>query len=236
MEKFNESMGRIEAKIGYVFKDQTLLVAALTHSSHANEQLLNVPPNYERNEFLGDAVLGLISGEFLMEKYPEMKEGELTKLRSNIVCEASLYECGQTLALSRHILLGKGEENSGGRGRISIIADVVEALIGAIYLDGGLLAARNFIEKFILHDINERYFDTDNKSLIHEYVAKHALGKLSYELTGISGPGHDKEYHIDIYLETKKIGSGSGSSKKNAEQQAAKEALPYVETLIERHG
>jgi ribonuclease-3 len=217
----------LEAKINYVFQDKSLLEQALTHSSYANEQAERAP-NYDRLEFLGDAVLGLVSGKFLMEKFPEMSEGELSKTRAQNICEATLAERALALELGQFILLGRGEMASGGSKRASILSDVMEAIIGALYLDGGLVAAQTVIHDHILLNIEgvNQYFDS--KSNLHEYVAKNALGKLRYELNRVSGPEHSKNYHVTLYLENDKIGAGIGTSKKSAEQQAAYNALKDI--------
>jgi len=226
----NDNLSDLESRIEYTFKDKLLLKQALTHTSHANEQMINRPPSYERIEFLGDAVLDLITGEYLMDTYPQMAEGELTKTRAQTVCEPALAHCAKDLELGQYILLGKGEEHSGGRSRDSIIADVMEALIGAIYRDGGLDAAKKFVFKFILSDLADKNLFHDSKSTIQEYIMKNGLGKLRYELSSVSGPEHNKAFHINLFLEDQKIGSGSGKSKKAAEQQAASQAMKKINT------
>jgi ribonuclease-3 len=221
----------LEAKIAYVFQDKSLLLQALSHSSYTNEQI-EPTDSYERLEFLGDAVLGLVSGEYLMDSFPQMSEGELSKARAQIICEAALAKQALALELGQFILLGKGEVASGGRERASILADVMESLIGALYYDGGLEAAQSFIHHFVLTNSEgaNKYFDS--KSHIYEYVAKNTLGRLHYELCGVSGPEHSKSFRVALYLENDKIGEGVGKSKKAAEQQAAYKAL--LEMNIDR--
>jgi ribonuclease-3 len=222
----------LETRIGYDFADKTLLREALSHQSYINERLVGAPPSYQRLEFLGDAVLGLVAAEYLMRQYPDMPEGWLTKARAQCVCEPALAARARAMGLGGYLLLGRGEETSGGRERDSLLSDALEALIGAIYRDSGLPAARSFIECFVLTAaIGDSPF-VDSKSAIFEHVAKNALGKLHYEHTGTSGPEYSKVFHADLYLNEGKIGAGTGTSKKAAEQQAAFQAL--VALNIER--
>ncbi len=215
----------LEQIIGYQFKDKLLLRQAVTHSSFANEQKINRYPNYERLEFLGDAVLELITSQFFFETYPDMAEGQMTKLRSAAVCEPSLAHCARDIGLGAYILMGRGEENTGGRKRDSIIADVIEAIIGAMYLDGGLEVARCFINKYILFGLEDRQLFHDSKSMIQEYVQQEGIGSLRYELVAETGPEHAKEFYVELYLQNEKKGTGIGKNKKAAEQQAAYHAL-----------
>jgi ribonuclease-3 len=231
MKNWEEVTGSLELRIGYVFKDKLLLRQALSHSSYINEQMANRLPSYERLEFLGDAVLDLVASEFLMGEYPEMPEGELTKTRSRLVCEATLEHQARELKLGQYLLLGKGEEASGGRERASLLSDVIEALIGAIYLDSGFEDAKSFIHNFILTNEMPKQLYHDSKSDLQEYVIKKGLGKLRYELTGVSGPEHDKDFHVDLYLDDEKIGSATGKSKKSAEQRAAFNAIEEIKPL-----
>lgn len=215
----------LEKEIGYVFNNKALLKQALTHSSYANEQKIRKNGDYERLEFLGDAVLELISSEFLFKEHPDMPEGKLTKLRSSLVCEPALAQCAKELDLGSYILLGKGEESTGGRYRESITSDVMEALIGALYLDGGFQVVREFILKYILSDIEKRILFYDSKTVLQEIIQTKPNQKLVYELIDEIGPDHNKEFVVEAHLNGKKIGFGQGKTKKAAEQQAAYEAI-----------
>ena len=164
------TIGELEKKIGYQFRDKSLLKQALTHSSFANEQRINKLKDYERLEFLGDAVLELISSDFLFHENPQMPEGKLTKLRSSMVCEPALAYCARDIELGRYMLLGKGEEATGGRNRDSITSDVMEAVIGALYLDGGFDAAHDFIQRFILSDLENKILFYDSKTVLQEIL------------------------------------------------------------------
>lgn len=219
------AMGQLEERIGYTFQDKKLLKQALTHSSFANEQKINKWDDYERIEFLGDAVLELVSSEYLYRENPQLPEGELTKLRSSMVCEPALAYCARDIGLGKFIFLGKGEEATGGRGRESITSDVLEALIGAIYLDGGLAAAESFIGRFVLSDLEHKQLFYDSKTILQEQVQKRGKGKLHYILVEESGPEHDKLFRVEAMVDDCKIGEGSGRTKKHAEQQAAYQAL-----------
>lgn len=215
----------LEEKIAYRFRDRRLLRQALTHSSYANEMKINRFENYERLEFLGDAVLELVSSDFLFREQRETPEGDLTKMRASMVCEPALAYCAREFCLERFILLGRGEEATGGRGRDSIVSDVMEALIGAIYLDGGLEEASAFIHRFILSDLEHKQLFYDAKTILQEIVQKENEGTLHYELVKEEGPQHDKIFEVEAYVGEKKIGEGSGHSKKAAQQQAAYQAL-----------
>jgi len=219
------AMGRLEEKIGYTFQDKGLLKQALTHSSFANEQKINKWDDYERIEFLGDAVLELVSSEYLYRENPRLPEGELTKMRSSMVCEPALAYCARDIGLGEFIFLGKGEEATGGRKRESITSDVLEALIGAIYLDGGLAAAKDFIDRFVLSDLEDKQLFYDSKTILQEQVQKSGKGRLHYVLVEESGPEHDKLFRVEAMIDDCKIGEGSGRTKKHAEQQAAYQAL-----------
>lgn len=220
----NYSIEKLEAQIGYVFQDKNLVRQALTHSSYANERKINKIKDYERVEFLGDAVLELVTSEFLYGKHEQMPEGVLSRTRAAMVCEPSLAACARELGLEHYILLGKGEEMTGGRSRDSIVSDVMEALIGAIYLDGGLERAKAFIHRFVLEDVEHKELFYDAKSVLQEEVQKDG-GDVRYVLTGESGPEHDKTFTVEVYQSDKLLGRGSGHNKKKAEQQAAYEAL-----------
>lgn len=220
-----EMLGELEEKIEYTFEDKQLLRQALTHSSYANEMRINKYGDYERLEFLGDAVLELVASDFLFRKRRENSEGRLTKLRASMVCEPALAFCAREISLERFILLGKGEETTGGRGRDSIVSDVMEALIGAIYLDGGLNEASVFIHRFILTDLEHKRLFYDAKTTLQEIVQQENNGSLSYRLVKEEGPQHDKIFDVEAYVGETLVGAGSGHSKKAAEQQAAYQAL-----------
>ncbi|MCH5341819.1 MAG: ribonuclease III [Acetatifactor sp.] len=215
----------LEERIGYEFRDETLLKQALTHSSFTNEQKINKAKNYERLEFLGDAVLELVSSEFLFREHPEVPEGELTKQRASMVCEPSLAFCARDLELGEFMRLGKGEESTGGRNRDSITSDAMEAVIGAIYLDGGMAAAKAFIDRFILSDLEDKQLFYDSKSNLQELVQGKFKQELSYELLEESGPEHDKTFRVSVHMGEEVLGEGQGRTKKAAEQQAAYKAL-----------
>ena len=219
-------MRALQEAIGYTFRDPELLHTALTHTSYANEVYKDGLRSYERLEFLGDSILGFTTADYLISAFPELHEGELTKLRSELVCEASLAETAKALGLGAHLRLGKGEEAGGGRQRVSIIADVVEAVIAAIYLDGGLLAAKRFIYEHVLTDTRERIkLNADYKTMLQELVQQKKNQVLSYELLGEAGPDHDKQFSVRVLLNGQSVGVGSGTSKKRAEQAAAREAV-----------
>lgn len=220
-----KNLDELENKIDYHFKDKKLLRQALTHSSFANEQKINKNADYERLEFLGDAVLELVSSEFLFHENLNMTEGELTKFRASIVCESALAYCARQFGLEEYILLGKGEEFTGGRSRDSIISDVMEAIIGAIYLDSGMETAASYIRKFILSDLEHKQLFYDAKTILQELVQQDNKGMLNYALISEEGPDHDKVFKVEARIDDKKIGHGTGKTKKAAEQQAAYEAL-----------
>lgn len=220
-----DRLGRLEEKIGYCFQDKKLLRQAMTHSSYSNEQKINRYQDYERLEFLGDAVLELVSSDFIFRENPEMSEGELTKFRSSIVCEPALAFCARMIGLDHFILLGRGEELTGGRKRDSIISDVMEALIGAVYLDSGIDEARKFIERFIMSDLEHKQLFYDAKTILQEEVQRENGGGLRYELIREEGPEHDKNFVVEVLVDDRREGIGRGHSKKAAEQHAAYEAL-----------
>ena len=225
MRDMNELLEELQDKIGYRFQNTDLLKQALTHSSFANEQKINKLKDYERLEFLGDAVLELVSSEFLFRENPQMPEGQLTKLRASMVCEPALASCAKDIDLGSYILLGRGEEYTGGRYRSSITSDVMEAIIGAIFLDGGIENAKKHIYRFILSDLENKILFLDSKTILQEEIQKKKDAQLRYELIGESGPDHNKQFTVDAYLNDVLIGSGTGRTKKAAEQQAAYEAL-----------
>lgn len=220
-----EGYKELEKQTGYVFKNQMLLKLAISHSSYSNEIKLGKTDNYERLEFLGDAVLELSVSEFLYENNPTMHEGNMTKLRASLVCEPTLAYCArEAFDLGKYLLLGKGEEMTGGRLRDSIISDAFEAIIGAIYLDGGFEPARDFVEKFVLTDMEKKIEFTDSKTILQERVQENG-DRLSYELAEEIGPAHDREYVVNALINGVVRGSGRGKTKKSAEQMAAYEIL-----------
>lgn len=215
----------LEERIGYRFQNMALLKQALTHSSFTNEQKINKARNYERLEFLGDAVLELVSSEFLYRTHPDVPEGELTKQRASMVCEPSLAFCAKDLELGQFMLLGKGEEATGGRSRESITSDAMEAVIGAIYLDGGMKPAKDFIDRFILSDLEDKRLFYDSKSRLQELAQGKLKRECGYELLEESGPEHNKTFRVSVYVGSECLGTGAGKTKKAAEQQAAYKAL-----------
>lgn len=226
MQKLN--LEELEERIGYRFQDRSLLKQALTHSSFTNEQKINKTEDYERLEFLGDAVLEMVSSQFLFHTYPQLSEGELTKMRASLVCEPALAFCARDLELGKFIRLGKGEELSGGRNRESITSDVMEAVIGAIFLDGGIEKAKEYILKFILSDIENKQLFYDSKSNLQELMQGTLKKEFHYELLEESGPEHSKSFVVEVIMEGKSLGRGLGRTKKAAEQQAAYEALLFL--------
>lgn len=223
-----ESVAKLEKVLGYSFKNKEYLEIALSHSSYANEVKLKKAENYERQEFLGDAVLELTVSEFLFCENSNMPEGEMTKLRASLVCEPTLaYIARCELDLPKYILLGKGEENTGGRDRDSIISDVFEAVIGALYLDGGIEIAKSFIHKYVLTDMDKKIEFVDSKTRLQEKVQ--ALSKkLEYRLVAQEGPAHDRIYTSEVLVDNDVKGVGKGKTKKSAEQKAAYEALKVL--------
>ena len=217
-------MEELEKIIGYQFKDKELLTLAMTHSSYANEHRIRHKHN-ERLEFLGDAVLELVSSEFLYHRDEKMPEGDMTKLRASLVCEPTLAFCTKEINLGKYLLLGKGEDLTGGRGRDSILSDALEALIGAIYLDGGFANAKEFILKFILSDMEHKKLFYDSKTILQEMVQGEYKESLSYELIGEEGPDHDKKFIVSAKIGDEVITTGSGRTKKAAEQAAAYAAI-----------
>ncbi|HIR86713.1 MAG TPA: ribonuclease III [Candidatus Limivicinus faecipullorum] len=220
-------MDELEAKIGYSFKDRALLRTALTHSSYANERHGGDCQSYERLEFLGDSILGLITAEFLYAHEPRLPEGRMTKLRAELVCESSLYRVALKLELGKHMRLGRGEEHTGGRQRPSILADMVEAIIAAMYLDSGMEQSRRFVLEMILKDapIDESHTNADYKTRLQELVQRKSDQHISYTLTGESGPDHNKLFSFSVSINGVPAGEGSGRTKKEAEQMAAMKAL-----------
>ena len=222
----NHQFELLEKKSGYHFQNPHLLKQAMTHSSYANEHKAKGYHDNERLEFLGDAVLEVVSSEFLFRHYPALPEGDLTKLRASIVCEPTLALCARELDLGDFLLLGKGEEHTGGRKRDSIVSDAMEALIGALYLDGGFASAKEFVHRFIMTDIEHKKLFYDSKTILQEQVQKNWHdGEISYVLTGEEGPDHDKTFLVDLYVAGEKKSSGKGRTKKAAEHDAAYRCL-----------
>ncbi|MCL2697738.1 MAG: ribonuclease III [Oscillospiraceae bacterium] len=221
-------MTEFEKKIGYAFKNKTLLNEALTHSSHASNKKR---VSNERLEFLGDSVLSLIVSKYLFEQLRDIPEGQLTKLRAGIVCEASLFGFAQKIDLGKELFLGKGEENTGGRERRSILADAFEALIAAIYLDGGHEKAADFVHKFLPKKeklTSGKPLLSDYKTVLQEIIQQNPEEKISYNLDSESGEAHNKIFTSSVLLNDQRIGTGTGKSKKEAEQEAAKGALKLM--------
>lgn len=217
----SRNVKELEEKIGYNFKDSHLLRHAVTHSSYVNEKHMKKADCNERLEFLGDAVLELISSEYLFFENQTMPEGELTKLRASMVCEKALAFCARDLELGSYLLLGKGEDATGGRFRESITSDALEALIGAIYLDGGFANAKEFILRFIMNDMEHKQLFYDSKTILQEMVQSQGKEPLVYELLGEKGPDHNKTFEVRALIGTEEIGRGTGRTKKAAEAMAA---------------
>lgn len=226
----NEIVEAVEKEIDYCFKNHELLLEAITHSSYTNEMKINKRPHYERLEFLGDAVLELISSEFLYEKFPTVPEGGLTKKRAAMVCEPSLAYCARSMNLGKYIFFGKGEEGAGGRERDSILADVTEAILGAIYLDAGIEAAREYTNTHILNYLKEQQLFVDSKTFLQEMV-QHLPNseKLEYVLIEESGPEHDKTFVMEARIGNRVLSTGKGKTKKTAQQRAAYEAIKMLQ-------
>ena len=216
----------LETAIGYRFRNIQLLQNALTHSSYANERWHNSLLSNERLEFLGDSVLGMLVAEYLYKTFPDRPEGELTRMRADMVCEHTLATVANRIGLGNHLLLGHGEERLGGRSRESILADATESVIAACFLDGGLAAAEQFVKQYILVEVPvSRPNNMDYKTALQELVQQKKNQVLSYAMVGQSGPDHDKQFDVDVSLNGNVVGSGSGRSKKRAEQMAAKAAI-----------
>ena len=219
----------LEAAIGYKFQNITLLQNALAHSSYANERWHDSLKSNERLEFLGDSVLGMVVAEHLYRNFPDRPEGELTRMRADMVCETSLALIAEQIGLGQHLLLGHGEETGGGRNRASILADAVESVIAASFLDGGMAAARSFIERFVLNHVPVRQLtNKDYKTALQELVQQKKNQTITYRLVGESGPDHDKTFLVEVSLNGTVIGEGTGTSKKRAEQDAARAALEQL--------
>ena len=221
-------MKTLEERLGYQFKNRGLLENALTHSSYANEHRDAGISSNERLEFLGDSVLGMVVADHLYREHPQMPEGELTRTRAALVCEGSLVEVARGLDLGKYLRLGKGEDAGGGRARPSILADATEAVLAAVYLDGGIAQARRLIRTLILGNEEEMSASRDYKTALQELIQRESGQKLTYHLVGEEGPDHAKRFSVEVELNGKTVGAGTGSTKKAAEQNAAKAA---IETL-----
>ncbi len=215
-----------QKKIGYRFNNEKLLETALTHSSYANENKLSY--NNERLEFLGDSILGFITADYLYNNFGKIHEGELTKLKAFLVCEGSLFGFAKELELGGYILLGRGEEQTGGRERPSVVSDAFEAVIAAIFLDGGMSAACSFVLSFIIPAIEKSNKTEDYKTALQELIQKEKGSTVRYELVAETGPDHDKVFTAAVILNGRSIAKGSGKSKKEAQQSAAKAALELL--------
>ncbi|MTI47693.1 ribonuclease III [Sporosalibacterium faouarense] len=236
IKKRKELFNEFQQRIGYSFENDELLNRAFTHSSFANEHKRQNLSNNERLEFLGDSVLSVVVSDYIFEKYPNYPEGELTKLRATVVCEPSLAIIAKKLNLGIYLLLGKGEEATGGRERVSIVADAVEAVIGAIYLDGGLINARKFILSIFTAIIDEAVkgkLFIDYKTELQEVLQRTTKAKIRYTVINEDGPDHNKIFQIGVKVGNKLLGEGMGKSKKEAEQNAAKSALSDLGVINE---
>ncbi len=226
----DEAVAYVEESIGYRFNNKEYLLEALTHSSFKNEMKINRRPDYERLEFLGDAVLELISSEFLYDRYPTVPEGGLSKKRASIVCEPSLAICDRRMGLGKAIFMGKGEDATGGRERDSVLCDVTESVLGAIYLDSGIDMARKYVYSHILNDLKEDELFVDSKSKLQEIIQRDYPGKeFIYNLVEESGPEHNKVFKVSACLDGKILSIGEGKTKKSAQQMAAHIAIQSLE-------
>ena len=221
----SQKLKELEKKIGYTFQDLEILRQAMMHSSYINEKHLPKYKCNERLEFLGDAVLELVSSEFLFYEDKTRPEGELTKARASMVCEPALAFCAREIDLGQYLLLGKGEDATGGRKRESVTSDAMEALIGAIYIDGGFANAKEFIKRFILNDLENKKLFFDSKTILQEIVQAHFKEEISYRMIGEEGPDHDKSFHAAVLIGEREYGTGTGRTKKAAEQEAAYQSI-----------
>ena len=234
-----KKLKELQKNIGYEFKQEALLRQALTHSSYAHEKNLKELMDNERLEFLGDAVLEVVSSEFLYKNHPEMNEGQMTKLRASLVCEQSLAGCARQLELGKFLLLGNGEDLTGGRERDSILSDAWEALIGAMYLDGGFTSAKEFILKYVLTDIEHKKLFYDSKTMLQELIQNKYKQTLHYMLLSEEGPDHNKTFTVQAYMNNTPLETGRGRTKKAAEQNAAYQSLLKFEKddyVLEQRG
>lgn len=226
---------KLEQGLGYTFRNKALLENALTHSSYANENRERHLPDNERLEFLGDSILGFVVAEYLYRNFPDKPEGELTRIRADLVCERNLAEAAATIELGSYLLLGHGEEQGGGRKRDSIVSDAMESVIAASFMDGGFAAAKEIIDRLILSNIPKgRPRNFDYKTAFQELVQRKKDQQIHYELTGESGPDHDKHFVVAVRFNSDRVARGEGRSKKAAEQCAAKEALKLLGVIKEK--
>ena len=215
----------LQQKIDYQFKDENLLFTAVTHSSYANEHKLHKIHHNERLEFLGDAVLEIVSSDFLFKNFPYMAEGQMSKKRASLVCEPTLAYCARQIGLGKYLMLGKGEDMGGGRNRDSILSDALEAVIGSIYLDGGLNKASKFIMTHVLNDIEHKAMFQDSKTILQEILQKNHRDPITYEVVDMKGPEHNRMFVMQVKLGDTVIGQGSGRTKQDAGQEAAYHAI-----------
>lgn len=215
----------LQDKIAYRFHNEELLFQALTHSSYANEHRLHHIRHNERLEFLGDAVLEIISSDFLFRNFPDMAEGQMSKKRASLVCEPTLAYCARQIDLGRYLMLGRGEDMGGGRNRDSILSDALEAVIGAIYLDGSIEDAKTFIMGNVLNDIENKAMFQDSKTILQEMLQKNHKEPIAYEVVGATGPEHDRLFDVQVKLGSRVIGRGTGRTKQAAGQEAAYHAI-----------
>lgn len=218
-------LSELERSIGYTYRDKNLLRTALSHSSYANEHYKDSLRSYERLEFLGDAILGFVTADFLYHRFPEKHEGELTRIRADLVCEKNLAAVAEEISLGDYLLLGVGEDSGGGRHRSGTLCDVMESLIAAAYLDGGFEVAKGIVMRLILQQMTEASKARDYKTELQELVQRKKDQMLQYELVSERGPDHCKEFVMRVLLNGQTVGQGSGTSKKRAEQEAAAEAI-----------
>lgn len=226
----SEDLKQLLHQLEINFQDRQLLKQAFTHASYVNEHRFNQHEDNERLEFLGDAVLELTVSEFLFNQFPNRPEGELTKLRAAIVCEPSLVKFAESLEFGKYVLLGKGEELTGGRTRPALLADVFEAFVGALYLDQGLKVVQTFLNKYVLSEVssNGKLQMTDYKTELQEFTQHHNMGTLEYRIVEERGPAHEREFVSEVFMGERSLGQGTGRSKKEAEQQAAAVGLGQV--------
>ena len=226
----------LQQKIDYQFKDENLLFTALTHSSYANEHKLHKIHHNERLEFLGDAVLEVVSSDFLFKNFPDMAEGQMSKKRASLVCEPTLAYCARQIGLGKYLMLGKGEDMGGGRNRDSILSDALEAVIGSIYLDGGIEQAGSFIMTHVLNDIEHKAMFQDSKTILQELLQKDHKDPITYEVVDMTGPEHNRMFVMQVKLGDRVIGKGSGRTKQAAGQEAAYHAILALKNKQEHSG
>ncbi|MDU0201390.1 MULTISPECIES: ribonuclease III [Paenibacillus] len=232
----NRNVKELQQRIGITFRKSELLKQAFTHSSYVNEHRIAGHKDNERLEFLGDAVLELTVSEFLYDSYPGRSEGELTKLRASIVCEPSLVTFAEDLDFGAFVLLGKGEELTGGRNRPALLADVFESFIGALYLDQGIDVVKSFLKKYVFANISSegKLLVIDYKTQLQEHTQHHGMGSLEYRIVNERGPAHEREFVAEVHMDADLLGTGAGRSKKEAEQQAAAQALLKLNVTVQR--